>query len=276
MNSICHHNKIIIGGSLGALLHGTRHNIPVFYVVPIVPLFFEENNKGESKQQMWNDLSFHMSLSGLLPGGDNIQTLRVEHENTLKIVTSNNALFRYTFDELLIFDLDKVDGISFRKKEEMFKVIDWVNIRSGMVHEHDTLEDTESSFVNKIYFYPSERIDGNHNKKDLVAVSYMSKKQIDSVEYSDTYIRFKVIDMMKKAGIRGARNGRDQNDKTRFKYYAVKAEPAERDIIDISEFYLEETPDNIYIIDKSEVPTDETEFESENKYFNKVKNTLRV
>ena len=68
----------------------------------------------------------------------------------------------------------------------MFKVIDWVNIRSGMVHEHDTLEDTESSFVNKIYFYPSERIDGNHDKKDLVAVSYMNKKQIDSIEYSDT------------------------------------------------------------------------------------------
>ena len=34
--------------------------------------------------------------------------------------------------------------------------------------------------------------------------------------------------MMKKAGIRGARNGRDQLRPERYKYYAIKVEPAER------------------------------------------------
>ena len=40
--------------------------------------------------------------------------------------------------------------------------------------------------------------------------------------------RFKIIEMMKKAGIRGARNGRDQLRPERYKYYAIKVEPAER------------------------------------------------
>ena len=35
---------------------------------------------------------------------------------------------------------------------------------------------------------------------------------------------------MKKAGIRGTRNGRDMTDKTKFKYYAVKIENSHREI----------------------------------------------
>ena len=37
--------------------------------------------------------------------------------------------------------------------------------------------------------------------------------------------------MMKEAGIRGARNGRDVKRPGHYKYYAVKVEPAERQII---------------------------------------------
>ena len=37
--------------------------------------------------------------------------------------------------------------------------------------------------------------------------------------------------MMKESGIRGARNGKDQRDKTKYKYYSVKIEFDNRDII---------------------------------------------
>ena len=44
--------------------------------------------------------------------------------------------------------------------------------------------------------------------------------------------------MMKEAGIRGARNGRDVNNPERYKYYAVKVEPAQRVIYrDTKRFY---------------------------------------
>jgi hypothetical protein len=275
MNSIRHHNKIIIGGSLEALAYAAKHNTPVVFVEPVVPPFYEEM-EGVSKKELWKKLSFLLSMSGLLLGGDNVTSLRLEGNDILKIITRNNGLFKCAFEELLVFDANKVEGLPLKKEKQEFQVLDWFNVRSGMKHEHEVIQDTESSFVNKIYFYQSERIDGNHNKKDLVAVSFMNKEQVDSPDYSDIYARFKVLNMMKEAGIRGTRNGRDQNDKTKFKYYAIKVESTEREIIDMSKIYLEENFENIRIVDKGKIDLDNALLVSENKYFNKIKTALRV
>jgi hypothetical protein len=48
---------------------------------------------------------------------------------------------------------------------------------------------------------------------------------------------------MKQIGIRGARNGRDMLDKTKFKYYAVKIENTKREIVEPRNIY--ESTDNI-------------------------------
>ena len=55
--------------------------------------------------------------------------------------------------------------------------------------------------------------------------------QLRDFDYSDTMAKFKIKDMMKQAGIRGARNGRDQKRPDKYKYYAIKVEPAEREVI---------------------------------------------
>ena len=68
------------------------------------------------------------------------------------------------------------------------------------------------------------------NLKDLAAISYLTDEQLADFDYSDTMVKFKVTKMMKEAGIRGARNGRDVNNPERYKYYAVKVEPAERQV----------------------------------------------
>ena len=86
---------------------------------------------------------------------------------------------------------------------------------------------SDGEFVKDIIFYPTDRSD-NRNLKDLVAVSYLTDEQINDFNYSDTMAKFKIIEMMKDAGIRGARNGRDVNNPERFKYYAIKIEPAQR------------------------------------------------
>ena len=47
--------------------------------------------------------------------------------------------------------------------------------------------------------------------------------------------------MMKEAGIRGARNGKDVNNPDRYKYYAVKVEPAQRTIErNVKRYYQED------------------------------------
>jgi hypothetical protein len=107
------------------------------------------------------------------------------------------------------------------------------------------IEDTVD-FVKNIIFYPSERVSGDHDFKDAISVSYITKDNLDLFEYSDINARFKTKYMMKKVGIRGARNGRDMKDKTKFKYYDVKIENISREIIPPKNIY--KSYDNIVFI----------------------------
>ena len=64
---------------------------------------------------------------------------------------------------------------------------------------------------------------------------------LDLDEYSEVNARFKTLYLMKKAGIRGSRNGRDMNNKSRFKYYAVRIENSHREVIPLSKYIYEST-----------------------------------
>ena len=104
------------------------------------------------------------------------------------------------------------------------------------------LKDT-TDFVNRVVFYPSSRVDGNHNFKDAVAISHITKELLNSFECSDINARFKTLYMMKEAGIRGARNGRDVKNKARYKYYSIKIENTDREIVEPPKIY--ESSNNI-------------------------------
>jgi len=168
-----------------------------------------------------------MSLAGLLPLGSKAQTLRQTGENKARAILDHARAANFSFENIVIFGRNLLEP-EIPPKEYM--VLDWMNVRSGMIHPFDRIE-SQSGFVNCIHFYPSERIDGNHaDKKDLVSVSHLTREQLYDYEFSDTYARFEIIDKMKNAGIRGARNGRDTAHPTRYKYYAVKVESDRREV----------------------------------------------
>ena len=89
------------------------------------------------------------------------------------------------------------------------------------------------------------------NRKDLVSVSYLSEKQLRDYEYSDTYAKFKILNIMKEAGIRGRRNGRDPKNKEKYKYYALKIESQRREVTPLQKNLYEDT-DNIEFMYESE------------------------
>jgi hypothetical protein len=136
----------------------------------------------------------------------------VPEENRLNVITKNGYVSKCTFDKLRLFDIANVSGVSFDEETrvERYRVLDWFNVRSGMKHEHDSISSDED-FCNKIYFYISKRIDGNKDKKDLVAESFMSEQQLSDFDYSDTIARIKTTSLMKQAGIKGTGNGAGRN-----------------------------------------------------------------
>ena len=245
-------DKIVIGGSLEAFLYAYSHELPVIYAVPRPPFRFDEvqhNNltlfslpedRPYKQVEIWSRVKFFLGLSGLLPVGDNASSLRIT-DNQLSVITERSRNIKFNFNQLVVFNDEQTFGLPQIKKEtrEKSRVADWVNVRSGCSHSILHLH-SDGEFVKEIIFYPTDRSD-NRNLKDLVAISYLTDEQLDDFNYSDTMVKFKVTEMMKEAGIRGARNGKDVNNPDRYKYYAVKVEPAQRTIErNVKRYYQED------------------------------------
>ena len=253
------YETVVIGGRLNALLYAYYNNLPIIFTEPQPPHPFEYfdprvdlsdflfdhdkfqlctlNGKkefGQSKLKLYNHMCFLLSLAGLMPLFNIADTMRIE-KTLLKIATKNSRLIQIEFDSLVIFDDHNVAGLSppKQKKEETFEVIDWISTRVGGKHEIDYIK-TKEAFVNEIFFYPSERIDGNTKIKDIAAISYLTHEDINDYRFSDTYARFKILELMKSAGIKGMKNGRNPNYPEKssepHKYLLPKIEPVHREV----------------------------------------------
>ena len=255
------YDTLVVGSNLEALVYSYLNNLPFVCAQLMPPQRFEyfninddldvfgvtnicrvletnssEKTCGTDKLYLWEKLYFYLSLAGLNAINDKAVSIRVE-DQLLKVMTPAARMAKIHFNKLIVFDDTGVLGLGVPKvKDNSYTVYDWLSVRSGMKHDYDRIEDT-TDFVNHILFYPSDRVEGDHNFKDAVAVSYLSKNNLNDVEYSDINARFKARYMMKGAGIRGARNGRSMTDKTKFKYYALKVENRSREIV---------APKNIY------------------------------
>ena len=250
-------DEVVIGNGLNAILYAYINSARLLLNNQNKPLFFEflprdfdisklgikpeeyelqgvdsTKSVGPSKLEVWERLMFVLSLSGLVLMADKIASIRLE--DTLKITTRNFKFAEIKFNKLRIFDDENIFGLDIPKKEiNKYKVVDWVDVKSGMIHPYDYFE-TNEDFIKEVYFYPSLRIDGISNKKDLAAVSYMNKEDLNNFDYSDTMAKFKTLKLMKDVGIRGARNGRDYYNPEKYKYYAVKIYPRKREVRKLS------------------------------------------
>ena len=189
------YDRAVVGGDLQSLKYATENDCPVVYYKPSPPSIFD-GGRGE-----WEELCLNLSLGGRIPFGDKVAKIRLE-ENKLIVVAANRT-YSLKFKNLAVSDTN-IEGLPEPlEKCDVFKVIDWINVYSGMTHEHERIEST-SDFVKCVLFYPTTRLDGHHpNKKDAAAISYMSKEQINDPEWSDTYVRLKVLNMMDGVGIKG-------------------------------------------------------------------------
>ena len=264
---IYHYDNLVIGSGLNAVIFAYLKGYPLVTNRDVFPFRFDcfdygvdldklclgleeiqlqEKTLGPSKLDVYKHISFVLGLAGLLPLGRSVYSCRLREDNLLKITTNNSRMIQIKFGQLHVFNDENVLGLpepieSLNKG--MFKVFDWIDATSCTTHPHQYFE-TEDNFIREIYFYPTERLDGNHpNKKDLVAISYLSEEQLKDYEYSDTYAKFKVLNIMKEAGIKGARNGRDMLDKTKYKHYALKVQPYKREVVSLQKNLYDDIED---------------------------------
>ena len=233
---------IIVGSNLACLLHSYFTGFPCVYTSLRAPFRFDFTLSdkvtshfgmpGASDRELWELLIFVLSLSGQLPMADKVSSINIR-DDIMKATTSRSRLAKFKFKKLLIYDDVDISGLPLLKKsvKSASRVLDWFDVRSGMEHEYKSLA-SDQDFVKEVIFYPSERMGSQKKRirKDLVAVSYLDDDQLLDFDYSSTMARFKIAQMMKEAGIRGARNGRDTVNPELYRYYSVKIESVDREV----------------------------------------------
>jgi hypothetical protein len=249
MDKINKIKNLVIGGNLQALEYAFREGFPIFYEKLEIPFHLEETKEGINKKDIIQNYAFLLSMAGLNLNSYLVAEYRLE----------NNILFLSgKIPWKLIYQADNI--IDFRKQSEeiTYKVIDYINVRSCGNHDIRELR-TEENFVKEIYFYPSQRMNSSKNfslsthnyetvTKDVMIVSYLSKKQIEEEQYSQIYSRLKLKEIMKEVGIQGKKCGTRPNGKV--KRNAIKLEFEKREINEIEtierNYYYTESK-NVYL-----------------------------
>ena len=222
---------VVIGYSLEAVCYSFVNDCHLIINSLRRPFEFDiiEDNENlkwlstRNKLEAWSQVVLEQSLDGFCPFGSHVESIRIE-DNTIKVVPESGTLIEIEFENCYIFEDENVTVPNelVKKRGDMYRVFDWMNVRTGTTHKFDTIE-TKDPFINKIHFYKSRRIDGQHNKKDLVAESFLANDQLEEFDFSETMAKFKIQSVMGAKGIRGSRSGISKNGKQ--VYYNVKIEP---------------------------------------------------
>jgi hypothetical protein len=230
------YRDIVVGHSLPAVVYAYKNKLPLILNSKKKPFPFDEivtvdipelELKTTNTEKAWSFIVLEHAMNGLVPFGTAVESVRFE-EDRMYISLGGAFSVQVAFEKCYVFEDDNLilENDVVPKQEEKFRVFDWFDVRSGTKHDVDLLKSADG-FVNKLYFYKSERVDGNLNIKDCVAESHMTIEQLDSFDFSPTMARFKIQKMMSDSGMLGAKDGRSATGRQR--YAAIKLEPRYRD-----------------------------------------------
>ena len=223
------YDTIVIGSSLTAVLYAFNNNLPIFFAEECRPFRFDYLEPdleldllnlaaagpkslttldgvkvvGQSKELLWERLLFLMSLDGKVPLSNLCRAMRYDGE---RVVCSNeySKIFEFRFNECHYFGDTNSFGFVREKDVDEYNYIcyDYIAFNKGGKHEIDYIH-TGDDFVSEIWFYGSDRIDGNTPIRDACAVSLLTEEQLLDFDYSQTMARFKVIHEMESRGMKG-------------------------------------------------------------------------
>jgi len=227
------YDKIVVGSSLEALMFAMVNGCCVVYTEPLAPFRFDfvepselfdhlklPNHKkilntfgnktevGIPKRLLWERLLFLLSMDSKIPLAGLCTTIRTR-DNSIICSNDYSKIAELRFDKCYYFGDVNAHGLVKQKTlaEIEYLCYDWVAFNSGGKHEIDYIDTEDNDFVNKIWFYQSDRIDGNTPVKDACSVSILTESQLRDFNFSETMARFKIIHEMETRGMKGKFNG---------------------------------------------------------------------
>jgi hypothetical protein len=255
------YSEIVVGSCLSAVLFACSNGYPILFTEPQKPFRFdyftpevdlsclkipaaqkslttfegEKTSWRYKKELLWERLLFLLALKGNVPLSNLCNSIRCDEK---KIVCSNeySKIAEIDFDICHYFyDKNSVGFVEEKNIDtDKYLCYDWVAFNRGGKHNIDYIE-TDDNLANQIWFYPSDRIDGDTPVKDACIVSTLDAIQIEHFDYSETMARFKLEHEMTSRGMKGPSNGYGPNGKPKhYKFrttsIARKARRTERQL----------------------------------------------
>ena len=201
-------DKVVIGSTVESHLYAYLSDSYYIPTRPECPIFYEqlETNLLGSKRKdfTWSRLQTILALSGKLMNYEGLNYITVE-EGSIKIISSSGN-YSYLCDQCVIFDTTnvKVENEILKHREQEYIVYDDFEVSQlGGKHEYLKPKISPPGAAQKIVFYISDRVDGANYITDCVVESLLTEEQINSVDYSDSMVRFSVVRHLSDIGIHG-------------------------------------------------------------------------
>jgi len=158
----------------------------------------------------WYEGIFDLGMRSLLPVPFDVQTVGLNEEGRLKVVTQGNTKVMISFKSLHIFDLDNCGYMGAQEVVSDYLVYDMFDITAGSRRSDPLTIQPVDSFVKQITFVPSNRIDRNTSGdfKDILTRSTINAADIKSFDFSATVVRILLERKLKEAHIKQP-NGRN-------------------------------------------------------------------
>ena len=235
----------MIGSSLEALMFAFNNQLPVFFSEAERPFRFDfldpsldlsdlnlkntertlktiggEIKVGLPKEILWERLMFVLSYFGKAPVSNLCKSMRYTGD-TIVFSDEYSKIAEINFNHCYYFGDKNCHKLLNEKPigAQPYICYDWIAFNRGGKHDVDFIE-TEDDFVGTIWFYSSDRIDGNSPVKDACVVSYLTEEELFDFDFSETMARFKMIHEMEKRGMKGVFNGSGPNGNP--KYYRFR------------------------------------------------------
>ncbi len=145
----------------------------------------------QDTKSKWYEGIFDLGMRSLLPVPFEVQTVGLNEEGRLKVVTGGNTKVLINFKKLHIFDLDNCGNLGVDEVIKDYLVHDMFDITAGSRLGRDVVFKPEDTFVKLIEFVTSNRIDRNTSGdfKDILTTSVVSHDEIKSFDCSETVVR---------------------------------------------------------------------------------------
>ena len=183
--------NVVIGADLDAVKFS--HDNDYFLIKNRPP----HHHSYEGVEAAWSEKNYELYSKGLCAFTNKVESLRVDLERKNIKVFTGSSVYVVQYCNLHIFDTDNVTGHALEKELLYYRVLDWFDCKGlhGIGPEEIT---TDSSFVRRIVFFKTNRIDGDQKYLDLICESFLTEEQLKNFDYSDTMARLKAGDMLKR------------------------------------------------------------------------------